>query len=100
QPNLFTGHLYFIYKILHIIKLSNELTESLSGYHFVPVFFMGSEDADLEELNHIVLEGREYKWLTNQTGAVGRMKIDAGLIKLIDELAGRLLVEKYGEAII
>ena len=100
QPNLFTGHLYFIYKILHIIKLSNNLKETLPEYQFIPVFFMGSEDADLEELNHVVIDGREYKWQTKQTGAVGRMKIDEGLIKLIDQVAGRLLVEKYGEEII
>src|SRR5436190_1308276 len=26
QPNIFTGHLYFIYKILHIIKLAGHLS--------------------------------------------------------------------------
>jgi uncharacterized protein YllA (UPF0747 family) len=25
QPNIFTGHLYFIYKIVHAIKLADEL---------------------------------------------------------------------------
>lgn len=96
QPNIFTGHLYFVYKILHIIKLADTLKQDLPGYDFVPVFFMGSEDADLEELNHIVIEGEKYTWETPQTGAVGRMKVDDNLIKLIEKISGRLLVEKYG----
>src|SRR3954467_9961519 len=38
QPNIFTGPLYFIYKILHAIKLANHLTEQISGARFVPVY--------------------------------------------------------------
>src|SRR5215216_6349152 len=50
QPNIFTGPLYFIYKLLHVIKIAYELNKQLTGYHFVPVYYMGSEDADLDEL--------------------------------------------------
>lgn len=100
QPNIFTGHLYFIYKILHVIKIADSLKKQLPEYNFVPVFFMGSEDADLEELNHIVIDGKKYQWETKQTGAVGRMKVDDNLLKLIDEISGRLSVEKYGKTII
>src|SRR5205085_10465814 len=57
QNNLFTGPLYFIYKILHAIRLSEYFRQSLPAYQFVPVFYIGSEDADLAELNHIYLEG-------------------------------------------
>ena len=99
QPNIFTGHLYFIYKIMHAIKLSDTLKKQLPEYNFIPVFFVGSEDADLEELNHIVIEGKKYEWQTSQTGAVGRMKIDDSLIKLIEQISGRLSVEKYGNEI-
>ena len=100
QPNIFTGHLYFIYKILHTIKLADDLKKQLPEYHFVPVYFMGSEDADLEELNHIVVDGKKYVWNTKQTGAVGRMKVDDSLLKLLTEIEGRLSVEKYGKEII
>lgn len=100
QPNIFTGHLYFIYKIMHIIKLCATLKTQLSEYNFVPVFFMGSEDADLEELNHVVIDGYKYEWQTKQTGAVGRMIIDDNLIKLIDQIAGRLKAEKHGQEIV
>jgi bacillithiol biosynthesis cysteine-adding enzyme BshC len=100
QPNIFTGHLYFIYKILHTIKLADDLKKQLPEYNFVPVFFMGSEDADLEELNHVVVDGKKHVWHTKQKGAIGRMKVDDDLLKLIDEIAGRLSVEKYGKDII
>jgi bacillithiol biosynthesis cysteine-adding enzyme BshC len=100
QPNIFTGHLYFIYKILHTIKLADSLKKAFPEYHFVPVFFVGSEDADLEELNHVVIDGVKYEWETKQTGAVGRMKVDDNLIKLIEKIAGRLYVETFGNALI
>ena len=100
QPNLFTGHLYFIYKIMHVIKLCANLKHDLPRYNFVPVFYMGSEDADLEELNHVVIDGIKYEWETKQTGAVGRMKIDDSLIKLIDLISGRLKAEKHGQEIV
>ncbi len=100
QPNIFTGHLYFVYKILHTIKLADSLKKELPEYNFVPVFFMGSEDADVEELNHIELEGEKYVWETKQTGAFGRMKVDNGLLILMDKISGRLSVEKYGNPLI
>src|SRR5204862_4708970 len=70
QPNIFTGPLYFLYKILHTIKLAEYLTASLPGNKFVPVYYMGCEDADLDELGHIYLNGEKLKWQTRQTGAV------------------------------
>lgn len=97
QPNIFTGHLYFIYKILHTIKLAEKLNHEISDHHFVPVFYMGSEDADLAELGEISVNGKTYRWETSQSGAVGRMIIDNKFIYLIDELEGQLGVEKFGK---
>jgi uncharacterized protein YllA (UPF0747 family) len=54
QPNIFTGPLYFIYKIIHAIKLADELKIQLPEYNFVPFYYMVSEDADLEELELLV----------------------------------------------
>lgn len=99
QPNIFTGPLYFIYKILHAIKIADELNKQLPDYNFVPVYYMGSEDADLEELGSITIDGVNYTWQTKQTGAVGRMKVDKPLTSLIDDLHGQLGVLPYGEEI-
>jgi bacillithiol biosynthesis cysteine-adding enzyme BshC len=100
QPNIFTGHLYFIYKILHTIKLAEHLKKELPENNFVPVYYMGSEDADLEELGEVTINGKKYVWQTKQTGAVGRMKIDKAFISLIDEIEGQLSVEQHGSEII
>lgn len=99
QPNIFTGPLYFIYKILHAIKIADELNEQLPNYNFVPVYYMGSEDADLEELGSISIDEVRYTWQTKQTGAVGRMKVDKALVSLIDAMQGQLGVLPYGEKI-
>ncbi len=101
QNNIFTGPLYFIYKILHVIKLADHLNTSLSQYKFVPVYYVGSEDADLDELNHIYLNDAKLVWDTKQTGAVGSMKVDKDFLKLIDIIEGQLAVLPHGkEAIV
>jgi bacillithiol synthase len=100
QPNIFTGPLYFIYKILHAIKIADTLQQQIPDNNFVPVFYMGSEDADLEELGHFTVDGKKYEWKTKQTGAVGRMKIDAAFISLINELAAQVCVLPFGDEIV
>src|SRR6185436_10603971 len=62
--------------------------------------YIGSEDADLDELGHFYLNGEKITWNTKQTGAVGRMKIDKELLKLISQLEGQLSVLNYGSEIL
>ncbi len=76
QLCLCTGPLYFIYKIISTINLCEKLTEQNKEYHFVPVFWMASEDHDLEEINHINLFSKKVQWDTDQTGAVGQMNLN------------------------
>ena len=99
QNNIFTGPLYFIYKILHTIKLAEYCKTNLPGYNFVPVFYIGSEDADLDELNHVYVGAEKLTWNTKQTGAVGRMKVDKELIRLIGLMEGQLAVLPFGNEI-
>jgi bacillithiol synthase len=100
QPNIFTGPLYFIYKILHTVRLAEHFQSSFPEYKFVPVYYMGSEDADLDELGHTYLNGQKLQWETKQTGAVGRMTIDKGFLQLIDAAEGQLTVMPFGKEII
>lgn len=100
QPNIFTGPLYFIYKVLHAIKLAEFCRSSLPQYNFIPVYYMGSEDADLDELGHFYLNGENIVWNTKQTGAVGRMKVDKEFLKLISLAEGQLSVLAFGNKII
>src|SRR5688572_9531764 len=100
QNNLFTGPLYFIYKIVHTIRLAQHLHEVLPTYHFVPVFYIGSEDADLAELNHIYLGGEKLEWKAAQAGEVGNMTIDNELVKIISGIEGQLSVLPKGREIV
>ncbi|HEY4209241.1 MAG TPA: bacillithiol biosynthesis cysteine-adding enzyme BshC [Puia sp.] len=95
QPVIFTGPLYFIYKIIHAIKLADRLNMEFPGKRFVPVYYMGSEDADLEELGTVYINGEKLSWNTRQTGAVGRMNTK-GLEKIIDRIEGELSVKPHG----
>ncbi|MCX6319897.1 MAG: bacillithiol biosynthesis cysteine-adding enzyme BshC [Bacteroidetes bacterium] len=100
QNNIFTGPLYFIYKIIHAIKLADQYNAALPEFHFVPVYYIGSEDADLAELNHITIDGQTLRWNTTQIGAVGRMVIDKAFLQLIVLLEGQLSVLPHGKEIL
>jgi len=99
QPVIFTGTLYFVYKILHVIKLAAWSKEQLPQYNFIPVFYMGSEDADLDELGSIWLNNEKIVWETAQTGAVGRMNT-GGLEKIIARIDGELSVQPHGKDLV
>lgn len=73
QLSLYTGPLFFIYKIWHVIQLAEKLKNKYPSCDFVPVFWMASEDHDLEEIQSIQLFNQKFSWQTDQTGAVGRM---------------------------
>ena len=90
QLCLFTGPLYTVYKIVHTIKLAEELAAKFPQHNFVPIFWMATEDHDFEEVNHIHLNGHKIVWHATPGDAVGRMST-AGISKAIDELAFRLL---------
>ena len=85
QLNIFTGPLYFVYKILHTIKLAEELREAYPDNSFVPIYWMNSEDHDIEEVGQFNLFGKKYVWETEQPGATGRMNP-----KTLDELCNQL----------
>ena len=86
QPNLFTGPLYFFYKIIHAIQLAASLKATFPEYDFVPVYYMGSEDADLDEVGAFNLDHKKCQWVTKQTGAIGRMQVDDALLLLLKQL--------------
>lgn len=99
QLNIFTGPLYFHYKIITVINACKRLKAVYPVYNFVPVYWMASEDHDLDEIRGIQLEGEKFKWATEQTGAVGRMKTD-GLLDMANKLdpKGKVFQKAYGNA--
>ena len=90
QLNIFLGPLYYVHKILDLLKTVTVLNEYQSDFNFVPVFVLGSEDHDQEEINNTTIKHKEYQWQTNQKGAIGRYIIDENFIKLRDALIQNL----------
>lgn len=91
QLNIFTGPLYFIYKIVTVINSCKALKAQYPEYDFVPVYWMASEDHDYEEIKYFKLYGKKYVWETNQKGAVGRFNTES-LNQVLNQLPGDVQV--------
>ncbi len=83
QLNIFTGPLYFLYKIISTIKLASALGEKYPENHFVPVYWMATEDHDFEEINYFNFRGKKLQWNRDTSGPVGRLSTD-GLDAVLD----------------
>lgn len=73
QLNLFTGPLYFIYKIASAIALSKELQQAFPDKNFVPLYWMATEDHDFAEINHTYIHGKKLVWEKEASGATGQL---------------------------
>jgi bacillithiol synthase len=98
QLNIFTGPLYFIYKIVTVINTCRVLQKKYPQYKFVPVYWMASEDHDYDEIKYFRIFGKKYTWNTKQSGAVGRFTPN-GLADLADQIPGSpaLFKEAYSK---
>ena len=96
QLNLFTGPLYFLYKILSTINLCEELSEKFPKQNFVPIYWMATEDHDFEEINYFNFDGKKVMWNREDGGAVGRFSTD-GLAAVFDVFSDHLGNSKNAE---
>jgi bacillithiol synthase len=71
QLVLYTGELYFIYKIASTIALACELNNAQSENHVIPVYWMSTEDHDYDEIATLHIDTEAYTWLTDERGPVG-----------------------------
>ena len=86
QLCLFTGPLYFIYKIITTINLAEKLKKNYKNFNFVPVYWMATEDHDFLEIQSIHLFGKTLTWNNAEAkGAVGKLNT-ATLSVVIEEL--------------
>ncbi|WP_281322463.1 bacillithiol biosynthesis cysteine-adding enzyme BshC [Flavobacterium aestivum] len=76
QLNLFSGPLYFLYKIISTINLTTELKKKYPNYNFVPIYWMATEDHDFEEINYFSFKGKKFHWNRESTGPVGRLSTE------------------------
>lgn len=83
QLNLFSGPLYFLYKIISTINLTTELKAKYPTYNFVPIYWMATEDHDFEEINYFTFKGKKFRWNKDSTGPVGRLSTE-GLAEFLE----------------
>jgi bacillithiol biosynthesis cysteine-adding enzyme BshC len=76
QLNLFTGPLYFLYKIISTINLAEELASKFPKHNFVPIYWMATEDHDFDEINYFNFDGKKVSWNRKDGGAVGRFSTE------------------------
>ncbi|MGA1875784.1 MAG: bacillithiol biosynthesis cysteine-adding enzyme BshC [bacterium] len=94
QPGLLTGPLYTIYKTISCLRQARNL-EQTYGRPCVPVFWIASEDHNLEEVTSIFLpspSGDEYRKLSFHPQR-GHFKRPAGLLPLPEKRLGPFMRE-------
>jgi bacillithiol biosynthesis cysteine-adding enzyme BshC len=96
QLNLFSGPLYFLYKIISTINLCRQLKSAYSKYNFVPIYWMATEDHDFEEINHFVFKGKKISWQKETSGPVGRLSTN-GLEEIFKVFEKELGIGKNAE---
>ncbi len=96
QLNLFTGPLYFLYKIISTINLTKILKEKYPKYDFVPIYWMATEDHDFEEINYFNFKGKKIQWNRKDGGAVGVFDTE-GLDKVFEIFSSEIGKGKNAE---
>ena len=76
QLGLLGGPLYTLYKILHLISCVQSLNNNLKDQHFVPVFWLQSEDHDIKEIDQHFLFNQKYVSDANQAGIAGDLLME------------------------
>lgn len=98
QLNLFTGPLYFLYKIISTMNLTKELQAKYPSQNFVPIYWMATEDHDFDEINYFNFKGRKFRWNKESSGPVGRLSTE-GLADFFEVYSHELGAGKNAEAI-
>lgn len=89
QLNLFTGPLYFLYKIISVINLTKELMNTHPENNFVPIYWMATEDHDFDEINYFNFKGKKIQWKKESNGPVGRLN-NSGLEEVFEQFSNEL----------
>ena len=86
QLNLFSGPLYFLYKIISTINLTTALKSKYPACNFIPIYWMATEDHDFEEINYFNFKGKKFRWNKESSGPVGRLSTE-GLANFLEVYA-------------
>ena len=67
------GPLYLIYKLFTAIRITQELNASQREFHFVPVYWMATEDHDIEEIRHFHWGNEKVELAASFEGIAGEL---------------------------
>ncbi|MBL4715317.1 MAG: bacillithiol biosynthesis cysteine-adding enzyme BshC [Bacteroidia bacterium] len=97
QLCLFTGPLYFLYKVVDIINLAKTLNQHYPDHDFVPIYWMVTEDHDFAEINHAHVFGKKIEWVKEVAGPIGRIETTSleSIIVELEEVLGDHENAKY-----
>jgi bacillithiol synthase len=103
QPALFGGPLYTLYKALAAIRTA-ELLEARLGQPVLALFWVGADDHDWEEANHVsVLDGRGYLQRLSVAGEpdapplpLSQRRWGRGILSAVEELSKLLPETPHG----
>lgn len=98
QLNLFTGPLYFFYKIVSTINLCKELKAAYPHFNFVPIYWMATEDHDFEEINFFNFKGKKVQWNRDSSGAVGELDLK-GLDHVYEVFASQMNKSEHAKSL-
>ena len=105
QAGLFSGPLYTIYKALSAIKLAEELESR--GIKVVPIFWIASEDHDLDEIKKtfVINDDYELEKVENEPKnvvenvPVGNINFDNSIKSAVDELTDKLSSTEFSNSL-
>jgi bacillithiol biosynthesis cysteine-adding enzyme BshC len=91
QIHIGLGPAYVLYKIVSAIVWAKKLKVEHPEDHFVPVFWMATEDHDVAEINHVDIQQDRYHWDCEWFTSVGDMPTQSldGMFDWLQEKLGK-----------
>jgi len=96
QLNIFLNPLFLIYKITSIIAYTNYLNNEIKTHHFVPCFWMATDDHDFDEIKTLSLYGKNYDWDVKGKNAVGNLSSQS-ILNLLTQIQPLLNTTSHGQ---
>ncbi len=106
QLGLLASPLYTIYKMITAIKLADKLNSQNTGFNYIPIFWLESEDHDFEEVNHFGVWDKQfnpkiikYKGSNDGKKSMRHYDFDENIGDVLDELKNELLTTEFSETL-
>jgi len=100
QPVLFSGPMYVFFKAVSAIVLARQIEADNPGCRIIPVFVLGAEDHDFDEINHLNLLGQRIPWEHPSPGGPVGLMTTEGIEAVIENIRGKVAHTPHGEKLI